>query len=63
MSTISNGQDFSLPLLSTPNASGITVTSANGLASGTTYYFVVRAREVTSGNSEFNTIQKSAKTN
>jgi hypothetical protein len=62
MSSISNGQDFSAPLLSTANPSGITVNSANGLESGVTYYFVVRARESTSGNSEFNVIQRSATT-
>jgi Bacterial Ig-like domain len=64
MSTSSNGEDFSLPpLLSTPNATGVTVTAANGLQSGVTYFFMVRAREATSGNIEFNTTQFSATTN
>jgi len=64
MSTTPLAEDFSIPpLLSTPNATGVTVNSGNGLQSGATYYFMVRAREVTSGNIEFNTSQFSATTN
>jgi hypothetical protein len=64
VSTTSKGEDFSLPpLLSTSNASGVTVNAGNGLLPGTTYFFVVRAREVTTGNIEFNTAELSAKTN
>ena len=64
MSTVSGGQDFSLPpLVVTPNGSGVTVNAANGLASGVTYFFVVRAREATTGNIEFNTTPFSATTN
>jgi hypothetical protein len=60
-STVTNGQDFAgPPLTSTANATGVTI---NNLASGITYYFIVRARESASGNIDFNTTQVSATTN
>jgi hypothetical protein len=59
-STVPNGQDFANgPLTSTANASGITLSI---FASNVTYYFVVRARESSTGNTEFNTIPVSATT-
>jgi hypothetical protein len=64
MSTTSGGEDFSLPpLLTTNSGTGVTVNNLNGLGSGVTYFFMVRAREATSGNIEFNTVEHSAKTN
>jgi hypothetical protein len=64
VSTQSKGEDFSIPpLLTTTSGTGVTVNAANGLLPATTYFFVVRAREATSGNIEFNTVEQSAKTN
>jgi hypothetical protein len=61
MSTVLNGVDFSSPpFMTTSNATGLTI---NGLASGMTFFFAVRAKEATTGNIEFNTAEASATTN
>ncbi|HLY74377.1 MAG TPA: Ig-like domain-containing protein [Planctomycetota bacterium] len=61
LSTSSNGEDFAAPpFISTANATGLTI---NNLASGVTFYFIVRARESSTGNIDFNTVQVSATTN
>jgi len=60
ISTTSGGQDFLVP----PNfttAAGATTYSVTGLASSTTYYFVVRAMDE-AGNIEKNTVEVSATT-
>ncbi|NOY40033.1 MAG: fibronectin type III domain-containing protein, partial [Nitrospirae bacterium] len=60
ISTTPGGQDFLVPpnYTSTPGATSYTVT---GLASSTTYYFVVRAKDE-AGNVETNTVEFSATT-
>ncbi len=53
LTTTAGGEDFSVsPFKSVTTTTGTTIT---GLATGVTYYFVVRARSTTSGNIEFNT--------
>jgi hypothetical protein len=61
VSTLTNGQDFAAPpYTTTANPTGLTV---NNLASGVTFYFIVRARESSTGNVDFNTNQVAATTN
>jgi hypothetical protein len=53
LTTTAGGEDFSTtPFKSVTSSTGTTIT---GLATGVKYYFIVRARETTSGNIEFNT--------
>lgn len=58
MSLTSLGEDFSAPPFMTTSAS--TGTTLSGFVSGVTYYFMVRARENTSGNIDFNVTERSA---
>jgi hypothetical protein len=58
MGTTSGGQDFAVPVAA---ATGFTSTVIPGLAPGTPYYFVARARDL-AGNIETNTVEKSATT-
>ena len=57
--TTSGGESFATPVLTT--AAGATSATVTGLATSTTYYFVVRARDQ-AGNVDANTIEKSATT-
>ena len=59
ISTTSGGQDFLTPSYTT--AAGVTSFTVSGLASSTTYYFVVRAKDE-AGNVETNTVEVSATT-
>lgn len=56
MATSSGGQDFGTP--SFTSMQGATSYSVTGLNPGTTYYFVVRARD-SAGNIDSNTVQRS----
>ncbi len=60
ISTTSGGQDFLVPPTFT-TVPGATTYSVTGLASLTTYYFVVRAKDE-AGNIDGNTVEKSATT-
>ena len=55
--TASGGQNYDAPTYTT--SAGETSYQAVGLTSGTTYYFVVRARDAT-GNTDSNTVERSA---
>ncbi len=57
--TSSGAQNFAVPSLSTP--AGATEVTVTGLASATTYFFVVRARDA-AGNRDVNLIERSATT-
>ncbi len=58
MATSSGGQNFASPSYSVIGAASANI---SGLTSCTTYYFVVRARDA-AGNTETNTVERSAKT-
>ncbi len=58
LSTATGNYDFTDPYVSVSSPGGTTVTD---LAAGTTYYFVVRARDA-SGNTDLNEVQRSAAT-
>lgn len=59
MSTISGGENFAMPSFIT--SPGVISFSVTGLSPGTTYYFVVRARDA-SGNIDTNSVEWSATT-
>lgn len=58
-STTSGGHSFTTPTYTT--SAGLTAYTVGGLTAGTTYYFVVRARDE-AGNNDTNTVQRSATT-
>jgi len=58
VATTSGGQNFESPAAT---VTGATATTISGLSPNTIYYFVARAKDE-AGNTEANTIQKSAKT-
>jgi fibronectin type 3 domain-containing protein len=58
--TTSGGQNYSTPTATT--AAGATSYTDSGLSAGTTYYYVVRAKDE-AGNIDANTVQRSATTN
>jgi hypothetical protein len=57
MSTSAGGEDFTKPTATT--AAGATTFRVGGLAAGTHYYFVVRARDQ-AGNADANVVERSA---
>lgn len=58
-STLSEGQNFSVPNVSTPP--GVLAHTVTGLSPSTTYYFVVRARDG-AGNRDVNLVERNATT-
>ena len=60
LATVPNGEDFADPPFTSTGGTTVTLT---GLGTVVTYYFIVRPREATTGNIDFNTSEFSATTN